>query len=167
MCFGITDGNNWGCIYDNIMQIQDAYSKGHQLGSHTWTHPDMATLDWDELNNEMWLSEPYGSYNDLVIQVAGTRNQTLVTWDFDSGDSVGKTAEESMQLYDDLVSDHPNSILALNHEVYGQSNPMNHTVLPHAIQVLQQAGYQLVTLAECLNVQPYLLTGQPAADVSS
>ena len=36
-------------------------------------------------------------------------------------------------------------------------------VAPHAIKVLQSAGYQLVTDAECLCQQPYLSTGPPTA----
>ena len=36
-------------------------------------------------------------------------------------------------------------------------------VAPHAIKVLQSAGYKLVTVAECLGLQPYLSTGPPTA----
>ena len=36
-------------------------------------------------------------------------------------------------------------------------------VAPHAIKVLQSAGYQLVTVAECLGQQPYLSTGPPTS----
>ena len=36
-------------------------------------------------------------------------------------------------------------------------------VAPHAIKVLQSAGYELVTVAECLGQQPYLSTGPPTA----
>lgn len=63
---------------------------------------------------------PFGSYNDQVRQVAQARNQKLVNWDFDSGDSTGSTAAQSNAAYDDLVKQHPASVLALNHEVYGR-----------------------------------------------
>ena len=36
-------------------------------------------------------------------------------------------------------------------------------VAPHAIKVLQSAGYKLVTVAECLGQQPYLSTGPPTS----
>ena len=62
---------------------------------------------------------PYGSYNDLVRQVAQVRGQTLVTWDFDSGDSTGSTPAQSNAMYDDLVKRHPSTVLALNHETHG------------------------------------------------
>ena len=36
-------------------------------------------------------------------------------------------------------------------------------VTPHAIKVLQSAGYKLASVAECLGQQPYLSTGPPTA----
>ncbi|KAG5652556.1 hypothetical protein H0H81_004565, partial [Sphagnurus paluster] len=60
---------------------------------------------------------PYGDYNDLVIEVANAHGQTLVNWDFDSGDTAGKSPEKSKQLYKELADRHPSTILALNHDV--------------------------------------------------
>ena len=61
---------------------------------------------------------PYGEYNNIVHQVAANRNQKLVNWSFDSGDSIEATPAESNAAYDKLVKDHPSSVLVLNHEVY-------------------------------------------------
>lgn len=124
------------CIYEaeSVARVQFAYNQGHQIGSHTWAHKNLSTLSYDQVNSEMSMTEqaiqrltgaqvaftrpPYGEYNDNVRQVAAKRNQKLVNWSFDSGDSVGKTAAQSNALYDKLVKDHPSSVLALNHEVY-------------------------------------------------
>ena len=105
------------------------------VGSHTWAHKDLTTLSGDDINSEMERVEeaiqriigvkvaftrpPYGNVNDLVRQVAHSRGQTLVNWDFDSGDSTGSTAEQSKEAYDTLAQQHPSTILALNHETYG------------------------------------------------
>jgi len=105
-----------------------------------------------------FMRPPYGNYNDLVRQASAIRGQKLVIWDFDSGDSVGATPAESNAAYDNLVQQHPSTILALNHEVYEQTA---HVIVPHAIQVLQQNGYRLVTVAECLGLEPYQSVGQP------
>ena len=41
-------------------------------------------------------------------------------------------------------------------------------VLPRSIQLLQSKGYKLVTVAECLGMEPYQSVGQPGMpDVSS
>ncbi|GLB40766.1 putative carbohydrate esterase family 4 protein [Lyophyllum shimeji] len=170
------NGNNWGCIYaeDAAKRVKYAYDKGHQVASHTWSHAHLTNLTWDQLHDEFWRVEqalqritgvvpafarpPYGEYNDLVREVAGMRGQTLVNWDFDSGDSVGKTAAQSNKAYDELAAAQPDTVLALNHEVYQQTAQV---VVPHAIATLQKAGYKLVTVAECLDMEPYQSVGAP------
>jgi len=164
------NGNNYGCIYDadNVKRVKYAYNAGHQVASHTWSHSHLTTLTWDQIHDEMWRVEqalqrilgvtpafmrpPYGEYNDLVRQASYVRGQKLVIWDFDSGDSTGSTPAQSNAAYDQIANQRPSTILALNHEVYEQTA---HTVLPHAISVLQAKGYNLVTLAECMGMQPY------------
>ncbi|KAF5363184.1 hypothetical protein D9758_008334 [Tetrapyrgos nigripes] len=58
------------------------------------------------------------SYNDLVLQASAVRGQKVVIWDFDDGDSTGSPPDESKADYDQLVSKHPNTVIALNHETY-------------------------------------------------
>ncbi|KAL0953206.1 hypothetical protein HGRIS_004461 [Hohenbuehelia grisea] len=170
------NGNNYDCIYtaDSQKRVKYAYDNGHQVASHTWSHADLTTLSWDQLHDEMWRVEqalnrivgkspafmrpPYGNYNDLVRQVAAARNQSVVIWDFDSGDSVGATVAQSKASYDDIIRQHPSTILALNHEVYETTA---HQVLPYAISKLQAAGYRLVTLAECLGKPAYMSNPSP------
>ncbi|KAJ3506057.1 hypothetical protein NMY22_g17369 [Coprinellus aureogranulatus] len=158
------NGKNWRCIYDEpmVQSIKKAFNSGHQLASHTWSHKDLTTLSWDQIHNEMWKTEqaiqritgatpafvrpPFGNYNDLVLEAAGARGLTISNWDLDSED--GKSAPVSKQkgFYDAAVKAHPSTILSLEHEV---------TVLPYAIEKLKSAGYQFVTVAECLNMRPY------------
>ncbi|KAF9457952.1 carbohydrate esterase family 4 protein [Collybia nuda] len=176
------NGNNYECIYsaDNIKRVKYAYDHGHQVASHTWAHKDLSTLTWDQIHDEMWRVEqalqrivgvnpafmrpPYGNYNDLVRQASAVRGQKLVIWDFDSEDSVGATPAQSKALYDQKISQHPSTILPLNHEVYETTA---HQVLPYAISKLQAAGYQLVTLAECLGMEPYQSVGTPGTPDAS
>jgi peptidoglycan/xylan/chitin deacetylase (PgdA/CDA1 family) len=169
------NGNNYGCIYDpdNVKRVKYAIDHGHQIASHTWNHKDLTTLSWDQIHDEMWRVEqalrkiagvvpafmrpPYGNYNDLVRDAAGLRGQSLVTWDFDSQDSLGASVAKSKSLYNGVISRHPSTILALNHEVYETTV---HQVLPYAISRLQNAGYRLVTLSECLGGKaPYQSVG--------
>ena len=124
------------CIYaeESVAHVKFPCSQGHQIGSHTWVHKNLSTLTSKQVNSEMARTEqaiqrligvqvaftrpPYGEYNNIVRQVAVNRNQKLVNWSFDSGDSIGATPAESNAAYDKLVKDHPSSVLALNHEVY-------------------------------------------------
>jgi hypothetical protein len=41
----------------------------------------------------------------------------VVNWDYDSGDSAGASVEQSLSVYDTIVSTHPANALILNHEI--------------------------------------------------
>jgi peptidoglycan/xylan/chitin deacetylase (PgdA/CDA1 family) len=176
------NGDNYGCIYsdDNIKRVKYLKDKGHQLGSHTWYHKDLATLTWDQVHDEMWRVEqalqrivgvqpafmrpPFGSYNDNVRSVASARGQKLAIWDYDTEDANGATVAFSKKVIDDAIAAKPNSILPLMHETVETTA---HQVVPYAIQKLQAAGYKMVTLAECLGEEPYQFTQAPGTKDSS
>ncbi|KAG8688380.1 Carbohydrate esterase 4 protein [Ceratobasidium sp. 394] len=171
------NGNNYDCIYngDNPDHLRYAYDQGHQIASHTWAHLHLPSLSSSKMESEFsrtndaiqkitgavpaFVRPPYGDFNQAVLTTASQFGQTVVTWDFDSGDSAGKSAAASEAAYQELMDRHPNNILTLNHETY--SSTVN-DLLPHAIDTLQQAGYNLVTVAECLGMDPYLSTGAPS-----
>jgi hypothetical protein len=43
------------CIYSeaNAKRVNYLLGKGHQIGSHTWAHLDLATLSWDESESSL------------------------------------------------------------------------------------------------------------------
>ncbi|KAK1224837.1 hypothetical protein PQX77_012253 [Marasmius sp. AFHP31] len=171
------NGNNWRCIYDKADAIRYVYSQGHQLASHTWSHSHLTQLSWDQIHDEMWRVEqalqriagvtpafmrpPYGEYNDQVRQVAAARGQSLVNWDFDSGDSADPRPSDGQlrSNYGHLLWDiRPNNVLALNHE-FNYDTVYN--VMWQVVEWANQLGYRMVTVAECLGQQPYQNVGQP------
>ncbi|KAI0061673.1 carbohydrate esterase family 4 protein [Artomyces pyxidatus] len=176
------NGDNWECVYDSstISSLKSAYNSGHQIGSHTWHHYDLTTLTWDQINDEMWRTElamrrilgvapaimrpPYGNFNDLVRSAGSVRNQSVIIWDFDDGDSTGSTVAQSEADYQTLVNQHPNNVLALNHETYETSA---HQAIPYAIQKLKAAGYKFATVSECLGLPAYSWYGAPQTKDSS
>ncbi|KAF8648430.1 hypothetical protein AX16_006293 [Volvariella volvacea WC 439] len=165
-----------GCIYTaaNKAAVKWIYDNGFQVASHTWSHSDLSTLNWDQLHDQFWRVEqalqritgatpafmrpPYGSYNNLVREVAGARGQGIVLWNLDSGDSAGISVAAQKQRYTDIANQHPSSIIALNHETYASTV---WEVLPHAITTLRNAGYSFVTVAECLGLPAYQSVGAP------
>ncbi|KAG8950185.1 Carbohydrate esterase 4 protein, partial [Tulasnella sp. 408] len=173
------NGNNYQCIYteENQQRLQNAYGAGHQIASHTWAHLDWTTLSNEQLTSEMtrtddalvkilgvkpaFVRPPYGSYNSNSQDVAAQNGQSIVIWDFDSGDSVGASAKQSETDYQNIINQGPSSILTLNHETYETTA---REVLPFALSALQAKGYQFVTVAECLGgLEPYLSVGEPQA----
>ncbi|KAG7089302.1 hypothetical protein E1B28_011000 [Marasmius oreades] len=171
------NGNNWDCIYNRADGIRYVYNQGHQLASHTWTHDDLTTKNWDQLHDTFWKVEqalqriagvtpafmrpPYGNYNDLVRQVAAARGQSVTLWDFDSHDG-DDNAPPDWQLrseYGHLLWDlRPNNVLALNHE-FNYDTAYN--VMWQVVQWCNQLGYKMVTVAECVGQQPYQNVGSP------
>jgi len=170
------NGNNFDCIYntDAASRVKYAFNAGHMIGSHTWSHADLTTLSTAQLQDSMFRMEeafsrligvkpafmrpPYGSLNDNVRNVAFNRNQSVALWDLDTGDASGASVSSSKSVYTNAVNQNLNNMLVLNHETLQTTADQ---VLPFAIDLLQSHGYSLVTLAECLGVEPYAAIGVP------
>ncbi|KAI8448089.1 family 4 carbohydrate esterase [Phakopsora pachyrhizi] len=177
------NGLNYGCIYDqdNVDSLRRAFSQGHAIGSHTWSHAKVTELSEKELIKELSLLEvafkkilgirtrifrpPYGELNERAKKVIHDRGYRIITWSVDSGDSVGASPKESIKIYRDSASKFPLPQIALSHETL---KPTATQVTPEAIKVLQKYGYRLVTVPECLGWTSYYdRVGKPEArDVS-
>lgn len=82
----------------------------------------------------------------------------------DSGDSTGHGASYSENEYRKQANQYPAPGIGLNHETYKATAE---EVVPQAIDVLQSAGYKLVSIAECLDLEPYeYVGGKTGRDVS-
>ncbi|CUA70172.1 hypothetical protein RSOLAG22IIIB_00520 [Rhizoctonia solani] len=170
------NGNNFGCINsgNNPSNLRYAYDQGHQIASHTWSHPHLPTLSASQIEVEMtsitatiqqiigvapaFIRPPYGEYNQDVLDVAGSLGQTVVTWDLDSGDADGASVDQSFATYQTRVNQRPSTTLTLNHETHSTTA---NELLDEIIRLLLGAGYNLVTVAECVGIDPYLPQGQP------
>ncbi|KAG8909053.1 Carbohydrate esterase 4 protein [Tulasnella sp. 417] len=95
---------------------------------------------------------PFGEFNEDARDVAAYNGESIVIWDFDSGDSQGNSAQEMETDYQNLAAQKPPTILTLNHETYESTAKR---VLPYALSALQAQGYSFVTVAECLGANPY------------
>ncbi|KAJ7264517.1 hypothetical protein B0H12DRAFT_1321438 [Mycena haematopus] len=168
------NGNNWDCIYnaDRISDVKYAYAAGHMIGSHTWSHGDLTSFSTAQIEDGMFRMEeafsrilgikpafmrpPYGDYNDNVQSIAAGRGQSLALWDQDTGDADGSTVAESEAVYNDVANAKVKNALILEHETEETTAT---TLVPYAIKLFQGKGYNLVTMAECLGVEPYQAIG--------
>lgn len=146
------------------------YNAGHQIAAHTWTHPDITTITSARFEEELTLLEtalqkilgikpkyfrpPYGSYNSAALAILKQRGYTVVTWNFDSGDSVGATTSQSIKSYSNIHKYFPMSVMAVNHEAYPGTYK---TVVPSVVVPgIIAAGWKLVTVAQCMgDSHPY------------
>ncbi|KAK1235052.1 hypothetical protein PQX77_001717 [Marasmius sp. AFHP31] len=169
------NGNNYRCIYDMDTTVRNVVEGGHQIASHTWSHPNLKDMNRTQIEEQLskvdeaivritglrpaFMRPPYGDYNDLVREVAAARNQSLVNWSFDSGDSAGKTVQQSEDAYAAHIQSKPSAIIALNHETQPTTAKQ---LVAKVIQKLIDAGYIPTTVAECLgDLPPYINTTTP------
>ncbi|KAJ1028552.1 hypothetical protein NDA16_001718 [Ustilago loliicola] len=169
------NGNNYRCIYDDasVQRLRYTYERGHQICSHSWSHPDISTLNNQQLDQQVQLVEdalwkilgvvpacfraPYGSIRQDQIQYLNNRwGLVVVHWNYDSNDANGYGTEYGLNLYRNLKA--PTHAIVLNHEtVPGTPN----TVIPRAVNIVRQNGYQgSQTTAATLRYNPYKVVGR-------
>ncbi|KAJ6512319.1 hypothetical protein DFH09DRAFT_1197564 [Mycena vulgaris] len=176
------NGNNFDCIYsaDRIGDIKYAYAAGHMIGSHTWSHADLTELSTAQIQDAMFRMEeafsrilgikpafmrpPFGDYNNNIQSIAAGRGQSLALWDWDTGDADGNTTAQSEAVYNDVANAKVKNALILEHET---EQTTANTLVPFAINLFKSKGYNLVTMAQCLGVDPYQAIGLPQQQSSS
>lgn len=171
------NGNNYGCIYDRAQVVRDLHAQGHTLGSHTWSHKDLTTLqDW-EIHQELervetafirilglkpiYFRPPYGRYNDRVLNVLAQRGyKKLFMWSDDTGDSLGKSLDEQRGTMWNVANSHPQPKMVLQHSVLSDSIDATW----YGVNELRNRGYQMVSVDTCLGGAgewPYEWVGEP------
>lgn len=143
-------------------------ARGHEIGNHSDSHPQMSKLSEKKIQDELRLMSdkvekligvrptlfrpPYGDYNDRVIQVARQEGYEAVQWSIDSLDWKDRgTADIIKQCTyrvdkGDIVLFHNDSKDIMN-------------ALPTVIQHYQGLGYTIVPVSEIL------LQGETTIDV--
>ncbi|TIC03634.1 DUF1771-domain-containing protein [Wallemia mellicola] len=172
------NGFNYNCIYeeDSVERIRNTYNSGMLIGSHTWSHRNLGELSEAEIdeqvelvNDAIWkiigvrpkfLRPPYGSAPEWAVNyIQEKHGMVVVNWSEDSLDSQGASADESIGIYDGFT-DVNEPHLTLNHETY-ETTP--YTVMPSVVPSLKERGFNLITVAECLDLDAYLEVGEPQA----
>lgn len=150
---------------DIVRRIQN---EGHVIGNHTYWHPNLveessiATLEQEVTQTEEALNDligyrtklfrpPYGFlYNELVEKL-GEMNYYVIAWSVDSLD----WQEDPPEVIASNVLDniHPGAII-LMHDGAEWDGDRTNTVesLHQIIPVLQEQGYEFVTVPELLNI---------------
>ncbi len=147
----------WTKKYPEFVKKID--QKGHEIGTHSATHPYMSKLGYDAIKKELLTSSqaitditgkkvevfrpPYGDYDDLLIDTAYELGLYTVQWDVDSLDWKDLSATE---IYNRVVTRVKNGSIVLFH------NNGLHTAkaLPLIISALKREGYEFVPIGELI-----------------
>ncbi|KAF4945968.1 hypothetical protein FGADI_11541 [Fusarium gaditjirri] len=156
-------GTLYGCIYNQQAAIKKAYNSGHQIASHTWTHPqNFGSLSTDGLKQEMqkveqalvniigkkpaYMRPPYLATGGNVLPTMQQLGYKVITDDVDSGDWNGQSAQQSLQKFQQAGAG-GNGHIPLMHETYASTVQ---TLTPALINWAKQNNLKLVTVADCL-----------------
>lgn len=137
--------------------VKRMYDEGHELGNHSWSHPDLSTLSAEDVASQITktnnaikkasghyptvLRPPYGSYNQNVRNAAG---MPIITWSVDFKDWANRNAD---YVYRHLLSDAKDGAIILLHDLHKTSVEGFIRALPELIA----QGYELVTVTELLS----------------
>lgn len=143
----------------NPAELRRIAGRGHELGSHGYSHRDYVKLGGDEIKKDLALAAdalervagarpatfraPYGSWDARVVDAVCGEQYEFVQWDVDSLDWKGLTAGEMEARV--LPKVRSGSILLFH-------NDAKHTAeaLPPIIEKLQEKGFVFVTVTELL-----------------
>lgn len=160
------NGQNFGSINEpaNQDRIRRMIAGGHQIGSHTWSHPFLTSLDragivsqMDQLSDALrgiigrapkYMRPPYFDVNDFVVQTMGELGFYVIHADIDTLDYANQSEEaieNSVQRFKDGLDQGGN--LALAHDVHFWTVTRLASAM---IDEVRARGLRAVTVGECL-----------------
>ncbi|KAI0542611.1 carbohydrate esterase family 4 protein [Xylaria digitata] len=156
-------GTLYGCIYNQRAAVKKAFDNGHQVASHTWTHPHMASMSAAQIQSEMekveqafvnifgrkpaYVRPPYLETGGQFLSVMTQMNYTVINDDIDTGDWNRNSPQQSQQLFQNAGASGLGHI-PLMHETY-QSTVT--TLTTWLINWAKTNNLKIVTVAECLD----------------
>lgn len=143
---------------DLAKQVAEA---GHELGDHTMQHKYLPKLSRDQIDAELQKSidhiqqatgqlpqtmrPPYGAIDADVEAVVTVKDLPIVLWSVDSLDWKSRNVDAIHRMVMSTV--HPGAIILL-HDIHETTAD----ALPYLLTSLEQAGYEMVTVSQLLEL---------------
>lgn len=146
---------------EDVLEIS---KRGHEIGNHSSTHPNMAKLSVEDITKELKGSEdaiekitgkkptvfrpPFGAYNNSLIETCEANGYYVIQWDVDSLDWKDITSEQIVDRVTRNVK--PGSIVLFH-------NNAEHVeeYLPSILSKLQADGYEIVPVGQLIIKDKY------------
>lgn len=142
-------------LSENKLLVQEMAASGHEIGSHTFSHPDLTTLDSYAIQNEIeqtkealkkilpeysmkFVRPPYGRYN---AEVENAIQEPLMLWTIDSGDWETPHADS---IYKTVVSNIQDRDIIVFHD----DNAQTVEAIEKIIFDLKDRGFQFATVSQ-------------------
>jgi peptidoglycan/xylan/chitin deacetylase (PgdA/CDA1 family) len=148
------------CVEQNPAVLQREVAEGHEIGNHSWSHPNLAKLSDDAVHNQLQKTE------DIIVKTAGvkpklmrppygelTKRQRIlvnrefgykvILWDVDPLD--WKRPGSNVVARRIIAGARPGSII-LSHDIH----PPTIEAMPQVFDALLAKGFKFVTVSELL-----------------
>ncbi len=144
--------------------VKEISNRGHEIGTHSKTHPKMSTLSKSQIEEELLSSikaieditgkkvelfrPPYGDYDNELIEVCNKLKLYPIQWDVDSIDWKDISAE---QITKRIISKTKSGSIILCH------NNGLHTAkaLPYVLSNLKEKGFEFVSIGKLIYKENY------------
>jgi peptidoglycan-N-acetylglucosamine deacetylase len=138
--------------------------RGHEIGSHSWDHPDLRSLSAEGIASQLDRTSeeiervvghgpavfrpPYGAVNDTVRAVAAEQGLATVLWNVDPVDWSRPGCRTIIERATSSSAQHLNILF------HDGGGPREQTVcaVPRVIRRLSVRGYQFVTVSQQLDI---------------
>ena len=134
-------------------------SRGHQLGNHSWSHPELNKISTEQLSSEIdqtnnaikqavginpnIIRPPYGAFNRVVLEKFRQRGMSSILWSIDTRDWADRNSEIVCSR---AVAGAHNGAVILMHDIHQTSV----NAVPCILDSLKQQGYSFVTVQNLL-----------------
>jgi len=148
---------NW--VKKNPELAKMIVSAGHEVGNHSYSHPDMKQLTADKAREQMiktneiieaatgekckWFAPPSGSYRDETVKIANELNMKTVMWTVDTVDWRKPSPEV---LISRVMSKIDKGSMVLMHPTESTAKSLD-----QLITLIQKKNLQIGTVTELMN----------------
>ena len=135
--------------------LRRMHSRGHQLGNHSWSHPELPKLPVGQIAGEIdrtndaikqatgvtptVMRPPYGAVNSAVLEQLRLRGMSSILWSVDTRDWADRNSDIVCSRA--VAGAHPGAII-LMHDIHQTSVG----AVPCILSALKQQGYSFVTV---------------------
>ncbi len=153
-------------VQANPQIVAQVVAGGHQIGIHTWNHPDMTKLSAAKQQKELIDTQnavinatgiasrlfraPYGAVSPSVIAAAEKSKLLSVLWDGDARDWQNPSTATIVQRVLSRVS--PGAIILMHDGGGDRANTV--AALPTIIKNLKKRGYEFATVGDLVVSDP-------------
>ncbi|GEM08101.1 chitin deacetylase, carbohydrate esterase family 4 protein [Rhodotorula toruloides] len=168
-------------VLDWPLEAQRGLADGHEICSHTWSHPYMTSLTNEQVFAELYFSKkaikeilgitvrcwrpPYGDVDDRIRYIAEALDMRTIVWNADTDDynwitqglpAIRKNYQSILNNQSAGAYDNSGAIV-LTHEIDAGTMQLSQEFLP---QIMKQFTGGVLPVAVCMNnTEPYVEQG--------